>query len=853
MAGMDGLQIVDSIGGRLEDAAREQPLMVVLDDAQWADEVAALAMRVLIPELKTFPVLWLIVRRLGCASGRAQESIDWLLAEGAHSVAVGPLDEADVARLSTDLLGAEPDEGILAVAHRTGGNPFLVERALGALSDGGQVEIREGKAVLVGDGSCTESLHGEDRLLYNLTDSTRWLLQVASVLTRPFAVHELARLAGRSPVDVLPALDEAVKVGALIDRGDEFAFRHDLIRTAMYEALAGPVRAALHREASSLAQQEGRPVGETAVHLRHGGRADDEGTLGVLLRTADQMRLSAPHTAASFIVHVLEALGADDARRPPLVAEAVRLLAKVGRPEQARCLGEDELRTGLSPQEEGALLLALAEAFYVSGDHGSVVVDAARGLAIPGLPKNIRAQLHAIRAHGLLDEQAAPDFATSADASARNAVHEGAESAEFAAATCGYGGRCRAAIDEGRLAAAVAHGAEAVRIADEVGGEARHRHPRIWLAAALTAADRFGEGEAALAADKGEAVRLGTAWAQPLWHYHRSELLLAAGRLDEAEAEAEVGLQIAEQFSAYGQNLRLRWVLARVAFHRDELAGCRDHVEEAGRLASSRSKALPTPLVWMSARLADVAGESRKVVEALNGVVGTTHCVSLLVREPQAASAMAVALHRAGAPEKADAVVSQARALSERNPAVGTPAAAHRHAEGVLRADLGDLRAAVRGFEDGPRPLARAAAKEDAARLAVAHGKREEAVELAESSLEEFAACGARRDAARLQEMLGRLRVRRRLPESASRWSIGWRSLTDAELRVVRQVAEGLTNREVAEKLFLSPHTVDSHLRHSFTKLGVNSRVELTRYVLANDTSTLPADDGADGEDRANA
>ncbi|MEU7834216.1 MULTISPECIES: helix-turn-helix transcriptional regulator [unclassified Nonomuraea] len=50
---------------------------------------------------------------------------------------------------------------------------------------------------------------------------------------------------------------------------------------------------------------------------------------------------------------------------------------------------------------------------------------------------------------------------------------------------------------------------------------------------------------------------------------------------------------------------------------------------------------------------------------------------------------------------------------------------------------------------------------------------------------------------------------------------------------MARLVAEGLTNREVATALFVSPHTVDSHLRHAFAKLGVNSRVELTRKVLA--------------------
>jgi DNA-binding CsgD family transcriptional regulator len=71
----------------------------------------------------------------------------------------------------------------------------------------------------------------------------------------------------------------------------------------------------------------------------------------------------------------------------------------------------------------------------------------------------------------------------------------------------------------------------------------------------------------------------------------------------------------------------------------------------------------------------------------------------------------------------------------------------------------------------------------------------------------------------------------------------GWHSLTHAELRVARLVALGLSNRAVAERLVLSPHTVDTHLRHVFAKLSVRSRVQLTRHALLHDT--VP--DGAAG------
>ncbi|MCF6524118.1 response regulator transcription factor [Streptomyces sp. JJ36] len=64
----------------------------------------------------------------------------------------------------------------------------------------------------------------------------------------------------------------------------------------------------------------------------------------------------------------------------------------------------------------------------------------------------------------------------------------------------------------------------------------------------------------------------------------------------------------------------------------------------------------------------------------------------------------------------------------------------------------------------------------------------------------------------------------------------GWHSLTEAELRVARLVALGLSNRAVAAELVLSRHTVDSHLRHIFRKLGVNSRVQVARHALLHET-----------------
>ena len=68
--------------------------------------------------------------------------------------------------------------------------------------------------------------------------------------------------------------------------------------------------------------------------------------------------------------------------------------------------------------------------------------------------------------------------------------------------------------------------------------------------------------------------------------------------------------------------------------------------------------------------------------------------------------------------------------------------------------------------------------------------------------------------------------------------SIDWRRLAPGELRIIRLVADGMTNREIAAKLFLSKHTVDSHLKNAFAKLNIRSRVELTRLLLTNEPET---------------
>ncbi|MFI9561139.1 response regulator transcription factor [Nonomuraea endophytica] len=133
--------------------------------------------------------------------------------------------------------------------------------------------------------------------------------------------------------------------------------------------------------------------------------------------------------------------------------------------------------------------------------------------------------------------------------------------------------------------------------------------------------------------------------------------------------------------------------------------------------------------------------------------------------------------------------------------------------------------------------MATGIALEDTAQEAQNTRDQDRAVRFLESALDLYLNCGARHDVTRVQRKLCRLGVTQAGSLGADRPTSGWESLTSAELRVVRAIVDGRTNKEAASILFLSPHTVDSHLRRVFAKLNINSRVELTKHFITHEAS----------------
>ena len=822
----DPYHAIERLRASLENVAACQPLLIVLDDAQWMDELSALAVRELVPALASSPVRWFVAGRPEASATPGRETVAWLIRDGATHLSPGVLDETATTQLSAAIVGAEVDNTVLALVAGCIGNPLRIEKLLTALRVTRQLVISGGVATVVGDELPSSFIETVRDVLDSLSGETQLLLRASSVFPRPFSIDSAARLLKRDPVELYPLIGEATK-DFLIEDSDGLTFAHDLVRQAVHSTLHQAIREQLHRDAAGIARADGRPALEVAEHLLHSGRSGTAGAVRLLREAAKDVAPAAPATAANLMLNALSSIAPHDPGRPAVIAEAVSLLASAARLADARRLGEEALGAGLPAETEAVLLLGLAEAFKHAGQNQTAVDYADRGLAHVTIADGTRASLLAVRAHA----QFYVDDLAGADASGAESDRLGRASREFGAAVFGLTARSLVAQAEGRLDDALRHARTATEIADEARAGALHRHPRIWLGSALASLDRFDEAEETFRRGRLESERLGTAWAQPLFHYYYANLLTARGRLDDAVAEADAGVATAEQSSAIQLAVPLLGNLIRLAVLRGELGQAQEHQTRMRQLMGTGITAAPEDVIWAEAVLLTATGEGEAALLTLASLYAELPSRPALIgHDPGAAATLVAIALTAGDPERAKIVVDAARRLAERNPQSHAAAGAAAHADGLLRRDPGQLRLAVEEFRRTPRPLALAAALEDAAAIGRDAETRDTIERWYDEALTIVTTCGATSSQQRLQAQLGPWRGAVATPATTED-ELFLTELSKAEAKVALLVAQGLTNIEVAHQLYLSRHTVDSHLRKIFAKLEIKRRVELAALV----------------------
>jgi DNA-binding CsgD family transcriptional regulator len=209
----------------------------------------------------------------------------------------------------------------------------------------------------------------------------------------------------------------------------------------------------------------------------------------------------------------------------------------------------------------------------------------------------------------------------------------------------------------------------------------------------------------------------------------------------------------------------------------------------------------------------------------------------LQLEDPTAAAWVVRAALDAGERSLAERSARCADELAADNPELSSLIAAADHARGLLTGDVDVLLSAATAHR---RPWAKARATEDVGVTVSSHHDAAAARVHLDRALNAYQELGAEHDVARVRSLLRTMGVRHCHWRRRERPVSGWDSLTETERAVSDLVAQGLTNRKAAEQMFLSPHTIDFHLRQIFRKLQIDSRVDLTRLAIERDAASGP-------------
>jgi DNA-binding CsgD family transcriptional regulator/tetratricopeptide (TPR) repeat protein len=822
-------RVLEAVIDLVEDWAASRPLVLAVDDLQWVDTPTAAALGALCRRTADLALVVVLAHRpVPAPPDRLIEIAD---AQGATRVALGALDPGAVGQLVAGLAGAPAGPSLRALVDGARGNPFFVIELVRSLRDEGLVDTSGGTAEVHLMGMPPTLRQTILRRVRSLSPTALELLRGGAVLggTGSFDLDALAALLERSPVSLHADVLDAVAAGLLEEDGARLAIRHDLIREALYADTPAAVRLSLHRRAAGVLADRGEPPATVAAHLVH-AHDGSPAAVRAMRRAAAELAGDDPAAALEVLDRALAVPGPDAGERLGLAADRVPLLAASGRLSEAVDAAREALAAGPPPGLVARLRLELAEALVLSGDPATAVehLEAVRrGAALDD------------RRHGVLLADVAWARLVSYDlgAAARDAhatevwarAHDDGRVLAVALAV-----RARLAAFAADFEGAVRLGEEAVAAAGNAAAASAVRvAPELVFGLALLNADRADEAIAVLAAGRRRAEAAGVPWA--IVRFQNALVMCAfhgGSSWDDATAEAEAGRALCAEAGTRAGYLQTEAMLGLIWLHRADYDRARD--------ARDRAEAdLRTPgydpggvvwLLWLRAALAeldgDLAGGVRHLGAAFDLVVRAgVHSVKLWYGPELVRLALA-----AGDRDRAAAVAAEVEAAAARA-STASAAGAAAWCEGMVSGDPARLCEAVAAYRRTPRRLDRARAAESAAAALAAAGRTTEAVELLDEALDLCEGLGAAHHVRRVLAALRGLGIRKGTRGARQRPDHGPASLTPTERTVLDLVGAGLRNAEIAERLFVSRRTVETHVGRLYAKLQVRGRVALARLA----------------------
>jgi DNA-binding CsgD family transcriptional regulator len=794
----------------LDELCARGSVVLAFEDLHWADPATLAVLARVATSLERLPAALLVTARPEPRRPELDRLLGLLAARGAAGVRVGPLDERSWVELLTNLAGAEPGARLVELARGAAGNPLFVSELVAALRADGSLAFHNDRAeVAVTERPPSLPVTILHRLSF-LPQEVLELLGLASVLGTTFAADDLSLLTGRPVSELVPALRAAQRAEVVVEQGDRLAFRHQLIRDALYHDMPLTVRRGLHRELADALQQAGQPTERAVEHLLRAAAPGDERAIAALVEAARELVGRNPGGAVDLYRQAIALSPMPDARRYELLPELAEALVSAGLLGDGEEACREALRHELDPGLAARLRLQLVMLLMRRGRVTEAAAEGTAGLEHGATAERDRLRLKAWVAMARVFfgdlERAVPDARTVLDAA------EDRPARALATNTLAI-----AADAAGRFAEAAELIAPSVRWAEETQSrEAQDARPHMIHGLMLARLDRLDDASATIERGRRAAEALGIADALPVYHYQAALVAFVRGQLDDALAELATRAQLAEQ-TDIGWHLSAESLYALIALHRDDLAAAERSVAAAEQEAAAGAPPFGMDLMVLArALLLEAAGDAAPALAPLAATFAAAPTFQPAIGPDLARLAAA-----AGEPEAAAGVPEALERIAGANPGARSLRAAALRARGLLEPDPDALVSAHELMLGTGRTLECARAAEDAA--AALNGDRR-ALDLLARARDAYERAGAIRDLARVDAAQRALGIRRGVGGPRRRPSSGWEALTETELKVVRLVAERLTNPEIAERMFISRRTVQTHVSHALAKLGVDSR-----------------------------
>ena len=819
--------VVERFVDIVEDAAARRPVLLVVEDLHWADELSLRAIASLARRIGTLPVGLLATLRPTPRSPALGGTLEVLAGTGAPTLRLDGLDASAVGGVVASLTAAAPGAGLRRRLDATGGNPLYVTELVRALDEEGVLRIENGFAetdVETLPAGLAQTLH---RRIAALPSDTVQALRLASLLGGSFSLDDLATIAGRRVVDVAGMLREAVDAGLVTGDGNHLAFRHDLIREAVYEGIIPAIRTDLHVAAARALARAGAPAGQVARHYALGARPGDVLAAEWLARAAAEARQLDTRAAVALLEEALTLAPPQWPQRIEVEANLVELLAWSGRAEDARELAGAVLDRSLAPAEELVARRALGSVLSTVGALAGAVEQMTAAAELPDVPDVERSILHCAAAGmAVIAGEATPaDVRRTAEALCDTDVAPLAVWVHHTLAV--------AAVSAGDYGTQVEHARIACRIL-----ETTHVPPlgflipQTWLPNGHYNLDLFDEARAASLAAHHDGERRGDVGLVSHAVGMLAGLDYITGSWDDALSTIDAGLELADETGVRVQTVLLRALSALIALGRGDHDLASTHVA-AGEAFYGSGEQHPfglEVLLLARAQLLDADGDPDAARMLLGVVWDQTANLRGLIQWRNVAPELVRLARATGEVEIAASVASDVASLAARSPSASARVAADR-VRGLADADGDVLLGAVERSRGLPRVVDAAGLCEEAALQLLAEGRGELAIALLDEAAGLHESMGAVGHLARIDAHL-RLAGARRRRSRPAKATHGWDSLSPKEQEVVDLVAAGLSNPEIASRLYISRRTVETHLSHVFRKLDLSNRTQLAAAVV---------------------